>query len=108
MFETDFEKRNIEAARNATYDIADCDRADVDVIWSHGVPLLRFIFGHPQLRGRPSLAVQLVSESRKNPLAPGKAIEGDKLKRHVRESVETYLKANGIEITRKVFENASL
>lgn len=103
IFAPDFERRITETARRHTDDIVQCDQADLDVMWVGGRPILRFIFrGLPGLSGRPYLGVGLVAESRKNPLAVGRLLEGDELRRHVIDSVEAYLKANGIEITRKV------
>lgn len=99
----DFEARTVEFVRRITDDILDCASAEISVIFQGAVPVVRFVFGHPQLCGRAALGVQLVTESRKNPLAPGRLIEGDQLRRHVRESVETYLAANGIELSRKAF-----
>lgn len=103
-----YEPRTIELARRCTDDIAQCDAAEVSIVWRLGVPLLRFVFGELSELGRPSLNVQLVAESRSNPMKPGRVLEGDQLRRHVRDSVEGYLKLNGIEITRKVLNNASL
>lgn len=107
IYPLEFERRAIDAARRFTDDIAECERAIISVIWVGNAPLLRFLFDDPRLpAGAPTLAVQLITESRKSPLAPGRVVEGDRLRRHVRDSVEAYLKANGIEITRKVFANA--
>lgn len=104
----DYERRTRETVRRFTDDIADCDAAEIDVIHVGQVPMVRFVFGDPRLRGRPSLAVQLVAESRSKSLAPGRLIEGDELRRHVRNSVEEYLKNNGIEVTRKAMNHAHL
>lgn len=108
IYPPDFEKRTVDEVRRITGDIADCDSAEVSVIFYGGAPAVRFVFGDARLRGRPSLAVQLVSESRKNPLAPGRLVEGDRLRRHVRDSVEGYFKANGLEVTRKATIDARL
>jgi hypothetical protein len=107
LFPVDFDRRVVDEARRFTDDIVECDRAAVSVIWVGQAPLLKFTFDDPRLpAGSPTLAVQLITESRKSPLAPGRLVEGDRLRRHVRDSVEAYLRANGIEITRKVFQNA--
>lgn len=104
----DFEARTLEVVRRATDDIADCDSADISVIFQGAAPAVRFVFGDPRLIGRAALSVQLVAESRKNPLAPGRLVHGDELRRHVRNSVEQYLKLNGIEISRKAMNHADL
>jgi hypothetical protein len=106
IYAVDFEPRAIEAARKATDDIVQCRDAEVTVIWYGQAPAVRFAFGDLRLRGRPTCGVQLVAQSRKNPLAPGRLLEDDELRRHVRDTVEAYLKMNGIEIARKYMENA--
>lgn len=101
LYPPEFEKRTLDDVRRWTDDIADCDSAEISIQWRGQAPVVRLIFGHPILNGRPALAVALVAESRKNPLAPGRLLEGDELKRHVCSSIEQYLHANGIEIARK-------
>jgi hypothetical protein len=108
LYPPEFEARTIDVVRRCTDDITDCATAEVSVEWYGQAPVVRFVFGHPKLRGRPALGVALITESRKNPLAPGRLIQGDELRRHVRDSVERYLKANGIEIARKAMSHASL
>lgn len=108
ILSADFESRTVETVRRLTGDIAECESAEITVLFQGAVPAVRFVFGDPRLLGRPSLAVQLVTESRKNPLAPGRLIEGDQLRRHVRDSVERYFKLNGLEISRKAMTNARL
>jgi hypothetical protein len=107
LYPADFEPRTLDSVRRWTDDIADCDSAEISIVWKGQAPFVRFAFGHPILNGRPALGVALVAESRKNPLAPGRLVEGDELRRHVRTSVEQYLHANGIEIARKaMMQNA--
>jgi hypothetical protein len=104
ILEPGFEKRTEDAVRRLTDDIAECERAEIKVIWRGAIPLVRFRFTDPRLpAGCPMLAVQLVTESRKNPLAPGRVVAGDELRRHVRDSVENYFRHNGIETTKKAF-----
>lgn len=111
LYPPDFDKRAVEIARRATDDIVECDRADVSVIHEESAPMIRFIFAE-DLRARfisaPAFFIELVAHSRKNPLAPGRLLEGDEIRRRVRESVEQYLKMNGIEVTRRKVENACL
>lgn len=109
----DYEVRTVETVRRFVDDIVECDRAKIRVCWEDigkgKVPLLEFIFNDPRIRcGSPMLAVQLVADSLKNPLAPGRVVDGDELRRHVRNSVEVYLKLEGISITRKVLQHACL
>jgi hypothetical protein len=104
----DFEARTIETVRRFTDDIAECGAAEISIVFQGSVPTVRFVFGEPHLRGRPALGVQLVTESRKNPLAPGRLVEGDQLRRHVRDSVERYFQLNGLELTRKAMNDARL
>lgn len=106
VFPPDFEARTVDFARDATRDIGECAAADVSVQWYGAAPMLRFVFGRLGQSARPALGVQMITESRKNPLAPGRLLSGDELRRHIRKSVEAYLKVNGIEVTRKAFSNA--
>ena len=101
ILSADFEARTVEVARRLTDDIAECEAADISIFFIGQLPLLKFVFGDKRLIGRPALHVQLITESRKNPLAPGRVIQGDALRRHVRESVEAYFKLNGIQISMK-------
>lgn len=101
----DFEARTVEEVRKFTDDIKECAEAKVSVIQQGAVPCIEWIFNVPSLRGRPTLTVQMVTESRKNPLAPGRLIAGDELRRHVRDSVDRYFKLEGLTLTRKVMQH---
>lgn len=101
IYPPDFVKRTLDDVRRWTDDIADCDSAKITVLWRGQAPVVRFAFGHPILFGRPTLAVALIANSLSKPFAPGRLLQGDELRRHVRSSVETYLHANGIQIARK-------
>lgn len=103
IFETDFEKLTVDLARRCTDDIVECDTAEVSVIWHGEAPYIRFVFGDKRLFGRPACGVAMIAESRKNPLAPGRLVNGDQLRRHIRDTIEAYLKAEGITISRKAF-----
>lgn len=104
---TDFEARTVDLVRRCTRDIAECDSAQISVVFQCGNPVVRFAFGDPRF-SRPLLMVGLLGESKKNPLAPGRLITEAELERHVRTWVEEYLKLNGIEITTKVVTDACL
>lgn len=109
IYPPDFEKRVLDDVRRWTDDIAECSSAELSILWHGQAPSVRFVFGHPMRHGRAGLVVMLVAESLSNPLAPGRLMEGDELRRHVCNSVETYLKANGIQIARKaMMQNAQL
>lgn len=112
----DFEARTVEQVRRWTDDIEECSMALISVVTYGGVPSVEFIFNDQTpvareakaagLRGSPLLNVQMVAESRNNPMKPGRLLASDELKRHVRTSIETYFKLNGLEITRKAFLHA--
>lgn len=104
----DYEARTVEEVRNFTDDIKECAEAKVSVVFQGAVPSVEWTFNVPSLRGRPTLTVQLVTESRKNPLAPGRLIYGDELRRHVRSSVERYFQLEGLTLTRKAMQNVIL
>ncbi len=104
----DYEQRTIEEVRNFTDDIKECAEAKCSVVFQGAVPSVEWIFNVPSLLGRPTLTVQLVTESRKNPLAPGRLIKGDELRRHVRDSVDRYFKLAGHTLTRKAMKNVIL
>ncbi len=109
FYPNEFEPKTLDNVRRWTDDIADCDTAEITIQWHGQQPIVRFAFGHPILNGRPSLGVSLVSESKKNPFAPGRLLDGDELRSHVRNSVEKYLHSNGIQIARKaMINNANL
>ncbi len=105
----DFEARTVDTVRRLTDDIVECERATIRVDFAGEAPIIEFIFQDPRLKtGSPMLGVQMIAYSRKNPLAAGRIVEGDELRRHVRDSVEQYFKMNGLAITKKVVQNACL
>lgn len=110
-----FEARAIEAARGALADIPACARADYAVRFIGGAPVLTIAFSEPEsvrqlhqagANGtygslgelRAMVAVRLVSVPAGEPLRPGMPLEGDRLRRHVRQSVEHYLLKNGVAL----------
>ena len=95
----DFEQRTVETVRRFLDDIPECAGAELSVEWQGQAPALRFVFGDPRLFSRPLLMINLVAESAKNPLAEGRLLEGDMLRRVVREWVERYFKLQGVPIT---------
>lgn len=111
----DFEQRTLELVRNCIHDIPECDQAQIKIVFQGQAPAIQFAFGDPTWGGdkrfwsKPTLTIGLVAESRQNPLAPGRLVTGDHLRRHLREWVEDYLKLCGIEIfSRKVVTDACL
>lgn len=101
FFPVDYEQRTVDTVRRCTDDIVECAEADISVLFHVGVPMVEFIFNITHKSGRPAFHVQLVAESRKNPLSQ-RLIEGDELKRWVRSSVENYFKKEGLTLTRKM------
>lgn len=105
---SDFEKRTVEATRRLLDDIPECDDAEITVEFQGQAPAVRFVFGDQRLRARPLLMVNLVAESAKNPLAPGRLLTGDAFRRVVREWVERYFKLQGVPTTRRITTHAGL
>lgn len=103
-----FEEEIVERARRLLDDIPECDAAEISIVFQGQAPALRLVFGDPRLRARPLLMINLVAESAKNPLAPGRLLTGDEFRRGVREWVERYFKLQGVPITKRVSINASL
>lgn len=115
LYGADFEARAIESARTALGDIPACARADYRVRFIGGAPVLMVAFNEPgaveQLHQagangtyvsigelRAAVGVRLVAASRSEPLRPARPLEGDRLRRHVRDSVEHYLAKHGVRI----------
>lgn len=88
----DFEARTVEDVRRFVDDIPECASAEISITWQGQAPSLRFAFGDPSEHCRPILVANLVAESKNNPLAPGRLVHGDTLRRVIREWVEIYLK----------------
>ena len=108
ILDVDFDKRMVEAGYRATDDICECETAEISVVWAGEAPFLRFVFGDAKLFGRPSLSIPLVIEFKNDPVGAGRMFEGDKLKRHIRTTVEIYFKMQCIEYTRKAVFHAGL
>ncbi len=104
LYPLDFEQRTLDDVRRWTEDLPDCASAEISVVWNGQAPAVRFVFGQPIFFGRPAFAQQLVAESRSNPLAPGRLMQGEELKRVLRDGIERYLKLNGIQLARKVLQ----
>ncbi len=104
----DFERRTVEEVRRSVDDIPACAGAEISVVWQGQAPALRFAFGDPDDRVRPILVIGLVAESRTNPLAPGRLVGGDQMRRVVREWVEEYFTLQGVPISKKVVSHAAL
>ncbi len=104
----DYERRTVGEVRRSLDDIPECASAEISITWQGQAPALRFAFGDSSERVRPILVVGLVAESRKNPLAPGRLVGGDQLRRVVREWVEEYFKLQGLPISKKELNHAAL
>ena len=104
----DFERRTVEEVRRSVDDIEQCADAEITVTFQGQAPVLRFVFGDASERCRPMLVVNLVAESRKNPLAPGRLVQGDQLRRVVREWVENYFTLQGLPISRRATNHAAV
>lgn len=104
----DFEPRTVEEVRGFLDDIPECASAEITIVFQGQAPCLRFAFGDPRLRCRDLLVVNLVAESRLNPLAAGRLVTGDALRRVVREWVETYFKIQGVPLSKKVVNHAAV
>ncbi len=97
VYPVDYEKRALDVVKLALDDIPDCSIADYNIRFLGGAPVLILAFNNfPQLRGQPACAVRLVTISRSEPLKPGQVLEGDRLRRHVRDSIEHYLAKHGV------------
>lgn len=100
IFPVDYEQRTLDEVRRCTDDLVECNDATISVLFHVGVPVVEFIFNIQHKHGKPMFHVQLVAESRKNPLSQ-RLIEGDELRRWVRSSVENYFKKEGLTLNRK-------
>lgn len=103
----DYRMRMAEFARRCLDDIVECSDADISVVELYGVPMLRLVFGDQRLNSLPMFRIQLVAESRSQPLAPGRLLlEADETKRYIRSAVERYFRLGGLELTRKAMNHA--
>jgi hypothetical protein len=94
-----FEARSIDTARRHLDDIRHCADADYAVKWfddgfGRKVPSLIVAFNLPETRHQPACAISLSSVSRST--GAWSLLEGDRLRAHVRRSVEHYLKECGV------------
>lgn len=96
----EYVKRTLAFARRTLDDIPEVAASEMKIRDIGGVPVLFLGFVIPDTTGLfPACAVRLVTVSRSNPLAAGTLLtEGDRLRRHLRDSVETYLAKHGIRI----------
>lgn len=94
----DYETRTLEVARTLLQDIVPCRDADYRILWMGGAPHLVVAFHLPETVHQPACAVRLVTLSRSDPLKAGTHLEGDRLRRHIRTSIETYLHKNGVKL----------
>jgi hypothetical protein len=97
--EEEFEARVVDYARRLLDDIPVCKDAHYSVKRINGAPLLVLAFDLPETIHQPACGVRLVTSQREgDPMQGGKPLSGDKLRRHVRDSVEHYLAKHGVRI----------
>jgi hypothetical protein len=94
----DYEERAIESARALLQDIPPCRDADYRILWIMGAPTLVLAFHLPETRHQPACAIRLTTAPRMGPLEGGTHLDGDRLRRHVRDSIEQYLLKCGIRL----------
>ena len=92
-----YEERTIDFARALLADIPEVSNAHYRVRYIHGAPVLVMAFDLPGVADvQAACFVRLVATSRSQPLRPAVLLEGDRLRRHVRDSLENYLAKHGI------------
>lgn len=97
--EQEFEARVVDFARRLLDDIPVCSAAHYSVKWINGSPLLVLAFDLPETIHQAACGIRLaLSEREGDPMMGKKPLSGDKLRRHVRESVEHYLAKHGVKI----------
>lgn len=108
LYPVDFEQRAVDACRGILDDIAECANAEMSCRFFGGVPHLVIVFDHPHLTDKPACAVRLNTVSLSNPLAAGQPLEGDRLRRAVRNATEQYLHRHGVRLPTPQFEVRTL
>jgi hypothetical protein len=97
----DFDVRAIETARRHLDDIRHCAEADYRVLWFEGPfgpqPALILAFHLAETQHQPALSISLASVSRTTGALT--LMEGDRLRAHVRRSVDDYLTKCGVVLT---------
>ena len=88
----DYERRVEDVARLELDDIGPCAAADFRVRWMDGVPHLVLGFHLLGQRDQPAVAVRLTTMPNNHQLT------GDRLRGHIRRSVENYLQNHGIKL----------
>lgn len=94
----DSDRHAIADARRILADIPECYAAHYSVRHLNGAPVLVVAFSLPGTEHKPACAIRLVTVSLSEPLKPGARITGERLRRHVRDSIENYLAKHGIKI----------
>jgi hypothetical protein len=106
VYPADYEQRTLDFVRKVLDDVPDWRDADIGIKWAAGAPVLWLVFRKFAERSGdgpfgvaiPAFCFRLVSISRSKPLAPGRLIEGDELKRTLREAIELYTHKHGIRV----------
>jgi hypothetical protein len=90
----------VEFTRRLVDDIPECHEEKCDIILRYIglIPVLILAFNIPETIHQPALAIRLTSFVKSKPLSTGNVLEGDRLKRHIRDSVEHYLTKNGVKL----------
>lgn len=73
-----------------------------------GIPYLVISFALPALDYSPACAVRLTTIKLSDPLSVGNPLEGDRLRRAVRNGTEQYLQRHGVRPLTPQFEAHSL
>jgi hypothetical protein len=106
VYPPDYEQRTLDFVRKVLDDVAAWREADMQIMWAAGAPVLWLVFrkfaetsgGGLFPTAIPAFCFRLVSISRSKPLAPGRLIEGEELKRCLRDAIELYMHKHGIRI----------
>jgi hypothetical protein len=107
LYANDFEQRTIDSCRGILEDIPECASSTMAVKFLGGVPHLVISFEAKTLE-KPACLVRLRTQSLSNPLSEGQPLEGDRLRRAVRNATEQYLQRHGVRLPAPEFEFRSL
>jgi hypothetical protein len=108
LYPNDFEQRAVDSCRGILDDIPECSEAEMSVRFMSRIPYLIIAFGLPALEYKPACAVRLTTISLSKPLSPGAPLEGDRLRRAVRNATEQYLHRHGVRPLTPQFEVRAL
>lgn len=90
----DYEQRTLDVVKRLLDDIHDCNVADYRIRWVEGIPHLVIAFvERAQGNAIPAFGIRLAT-------SPSNAlVEGDRLRRLVRNGLEQYLAKHGVKVT---------